>query len=177
MKTIYLTSENKAILTCPQCEKTQVIDATKFLKKDGPIKIKITFKCRRCYCGTEHALDCDGVNCKQGHTVAVLLERRRHYRKNVNLQGTIWDDKGKESPVVVLDISKKGLQIKLNRVGNIDVGSSLTVLFALDDPQRSKIEKDVIVRKKTTPDQLGVEFVSSDTYSSADKAIGFYLMN
>lgn len=177
MKTIYLTSENKAILACPQCEKTQVIDAAKYLKKDGPIKIKITFKCRHCYCGTEHATDCDGVNCKQGHTVAVLLERRRHYRKNVNLKGVLRDEKAKELSVLVLDISKKGLLLRLSEPRIYEVGSSLTVSFELDDPQRSKIEKDVIVRKKTAPDQLGVEFTSADTYSHADKAIGFYLMN
>jgi hypothetical protein len=78
---------------------------------------------------------------------------------------------------LVLDISKKGLLLRLREPRIYEEGSSLTVSFELDDPQRSKIEKDVIVRKKTAPDQLGVEFTSSDTYSHADKAIGFYLMN
>ena len=84
MKTIYLSSENKATLVCPQCEKAKVIDASKYLQKEGPIKIKFTFKCRHCYCGDEHADDCDGTDCKQGNTIAALLERRRYYRKNVN---------------------------------------------------------------------------------------------
>jgi hypothetical protein len=109
MKKIYLNSENKATLVCPQCDKANVIDATRYLKNDGPIKIKFTFKCRHCYCGTEHAVDCDGTDCKQGHTLVALLERRRHYRKSVNLTGTIRDERGKEALMMVLDISKNGL--------------------------------------------------------------------
>jgi hypothetical protein len=178
MKTIYLNSENKATLVCPQCEKAKIIDAGKYLQKEGPIKIKFTFKCRHCYCGEEHAVDCDGTDCRQGHTIAALLERRRYYRKNVNLNGKIKDERGMESPVKVLDISKKGLLLKLIRQGKYEVGDILTVLFELDDPQRSKINKEVVIRKMIAPDQLGVEFTTrADTYSHSDKAIGFYLMN
>jgi hypothetical protein len=178
MKTIYLSSENKATLVCPQCEKAKVIDATRYQQKEGPIKIKFTFKCRHCYCGTEHALECDGADCKQGHTIAALLERRRYYRKDVNLPGKIRDEHGKEASIKVFDISKKGLLFKLIYPGAYEVGEILTVLFELDDPQRSKINKDVVIRKKIAPDQLGVEFTSADTLiSHSDKAIGFYLMN
>ncbi len=178
MKTIYLSSENKATLVCPQCEKAKVIDAAKYLQKEGPIKIKFTFKCRHCYCGAEHAVECNGADCKQGHTIAALLERRRYYRKNVNLTGKIRDERGMEAPIMVLDVSKKGLLLKLNYPGTYEAGETLTVLFELDDPQRSKINKDVVIRKIIAPDQLGVEFTSADTLiSHSDKAIGFYLMN
>ena len=178
MKKIYLNSENKATLVCPQCEKAKVIDATRYLKKDGPIKIKFTFKCRHCFCGTEHAVDCDGTDCKQGHTLVALLERRRHYRKGVNLTGTIRDERGKEALMMVIDISKNGLLLKLNHPWTFEVGETLTVIFELDDPQRSKINKDVVIRKMIPPDQLGVEFTSADNnISHSDKAIGFYLMN
>jgi hypothetical protein len=178
MKTIYLSSENKATLVCPQCEKAKVIDASKYLQKEGPIKIKFTFKCRHCYCGAEHTVECNGADCKQGHTIAALLERRRYYRKNVNLTGKIRNEREMEAPIMVLDISKKGLLLKLNYPGTYEEGETLTVLFELDDPQRSKINKDVIIRKIIAPDQLGVEFTSADTLiSHSDKAIGFYLMN
>lgn len=181
MKTVYISSENTATLVCPQCEKAKVIDATRYLKNEGPIKVKFTFKCRHCYCGTEHAVECDGSDCKQGHTSAVLLERRRHFRKNVNLKGIIRDESGTEALIKVLDISKKGLQFKLIdpvNLGTYELGATLTVSFELDDPQRSKINKDVVIRKIIPPDQLGVEFTSADTFiSHSDKAIGFYLMN
>jgi hypothetical protein len=79
---------------------------------------------------------------------------------------------------MVLDISKKGLLFKLIHPGPYEVGDTLTVLFELDDPQRSKINKDMIIRKIIAPDQLGAEFTSADTLiSHSDKAIGFYLMN
>jgi hypothetical protein len=178
MKTVYLNIENKATLVCPQCEKAKIIDASKFVDKDGPIKIKFTFKCRHCYCGTEHADGCDGTNCKQGNTISALLERRKAYRKSVNLSGRIMDEQGKEALVKVLDISKNGLLFKLVDPGiTYEKGETLTVFFELDDPQQSKINKDVVVRKKIGADQLGVEFTRIDAYSQADKAIGFYLMN
>jgi hypothetical protein len=178
MKKIYISSENTATLVCPQCEKAKVIDATRYLKREGPIKVKFTFKCRHCYCGTEHALECDGTDCKKGHTLAVLLERRRYFRKNVNLKGIIKNESGVETPMIVIDLSKKGLLLKLIHPETYEQGETFTVLFELDDPQRSEIKKDVIVRKIIPPNQLGVEFTSADNFiSHSDKAIGFYLMN
>lgn len=177
LKKIYISSENTATLVCPQCEKAKIIDTTRYQNKEGPVKIKFTFKCRRCYCGTEHAVDCDGVNCKQGHTLVALLERRRHFRKSVNLEGHIRDNGGTEAPVKILDISKKGLLIKMYRPHSYEMGEALTVSFKLDDPQRSQINKKVFIRKIIPPDQLGVEFTSADNLiSHSDKAIGFYLM-
>jgi len=80
--------------------------------------------------------------------------------------------------MMVLDISKNGLLLKLSYPWTFEVGETLTVLFELDDPQRSKINKDVVIRKMIPPDQLGVEFTSADSnISHSDKAIGFYLMN
>ncbi len=177
MKKIYISSENTATLVCPQCDKAQILDVTRYKKKEGTIKIKFTFKCRHCYCGTEHAVDCDGTNCKQGNTLIALLERRRHFRKKVNLAGKIWDEDGTEAAVKILDISKKGMQFKVINPGTYEVGKKLTIAFELDDPQRSKINKNLVIRKIIPPDQLGVEFTSADNFiSHSDKAIGFYLM-
>jgi PilZ domain-containing protein len=178
MKKIYISSENTATLICPHCDKAKVIDATRYLKREGSIKVKFTFKCRHCYCGTEHAVDCDGTDCKQGHTLVALLERRKHFRKEVDLNGKIMDESGNEALINVIDISKKGLLFKLIGSGPYEVGEMLGVSFELDDPQRSKINKDVIIRKKISPDLLGVEFTSAvNLISHSDKAIGFYLMN
>ena len=95
----------------------------------------------------------------------------------MTLTGKIRNERGLEAPIMVLDISKKGLLFKLIHPGPYEVGDTLTVLFELDDPQRSKINKDMIIRKIIAPDQLGAEFTSADTFSHSDKAIGFYLMN
>jgi len=177
MKKIYISSENTATLICPQCEKAKIIDVTRYMNRKGPVKIKFTFKCRQCFCGTEHALDCNGTECKQGHTIVALLERRRHFRKEVNLGGKIRNARGMEAPVNVIDLSKKGLLFKLIRPEVYELGEVLTVSFELDDPQRSQIKKDVVIRKIIPPDLMGVEFTSAESLiSHSDKAIGFYLM-
>lgn len=178
MKKVYISSENTATLTCPHCEKTKVIDTAKYKRREGIIKIKFTFKCRQCYCGTEHAVGCDGTDCKQGHKMVAVLERRRHYRKKVNLPGKVIDGLKNTALINIRDISKKGLLLQVVSPKTFEVGETLTVSFELDDPQQTKIEKKIVIRKMLPPDLLGVEFTSAETLiSHSDKAVGFYLRN
>ncbi len=175
---VYVNSDNTATLVCPECQKAKIIDVSKYLKKEGPAKIKFTFKCRRCWCGEQHATTCDGITCRKGNTIVALLERRRHFRKKVSFPGKIWTDQGTEKSVQILDLSKKGLLIRLMTPGTYEAGEILTVSFKLDDPQRSKITKQIIIRKIIAPDQLGTEFTGSgSSISNSDGAIGFYLMS
>jgi hypothetical protein len=176
MKKVYISRDNTATLTCPHCEKTKVIDTTKYKKREGAIKIKFTFKCRKCYCGAKHAVGCDGSDCKKGHTMVALLERRRHYRKKVDLPGEVSDGRKNTALIRVRDISKKGLLLQIVTPKTFEVGESLTVSFELDDPQQTRIEKKIVIRKMIPPDLLGVEFTSPEiSISHSDKAIGFYL--
>lgn len=177
MKKVYISSENTAALSCPHCEKTKIIDTTKYKKREGPIKIKFTFKCRYCYCGKEHAIGCDGTDCKPGHTMVALLERRRHFRKKVDLPGKVTDKRNNVALVRIRDISKKGLLLQVVTPKTFEVGEIFTVLFELDNTQHTEIKKKIVIRKLLPPNLLGVEFTSADTLiSHSDKAIGFYLM-
>jgi len=176
MKKVYISSDNTATLTCPHCEKTKVIDTTKYKKREGPIKIQFTFKCRQCYCGTKHAAGCHGADCKKGHKMVALLERRGHYRKKVDLPGKVTDERKNAALVKVRDISKRGLLLQVVSPKTFEVGESLTVSFALDDPQHTRIEEKIIIRKMLPPNLLGVEFACSEVLCSPyDKAIGIYL--
>lgn len=176
MKKIYISSDNTATLTCPHCEKTKVIDTTKYKKREGPIKIQFTFKCRHCYCKNEHAVGCDGTDCRKGHKMVALLERRRYYRKKVDLPGKVIDGRRNIAQIKVRDISKKGLLLQIVTPKTFEVGERLIVSFELDDPQQTRIEKEIVIRKMIPPNLLGVEFTSPESLiSSSDKAIGFYL--
>jgi len=176
MKKIYISKDNTATLMCPHCEKTKVIDTTKYKKREGPIKIQFTFKCRQCYCGTKHAVGCDGTDCLKGHKMAALLERRRYHRKEVDLPGKVIDGRNHIARIKVRNISKKGLLLQIVTPKTFEVGDRLTVAFELDDPQQSKIEKKIVIRKMIPPNLLGVEFSSPEiSISPSDKAIGFYL--
>lgn len=176
MKKVYISSDDTATLTCPHCGKTKVIDTTKYKKREGPIKIQFTFKCRRCYCGTKHAVGCDGTECKNGHKMVALLERRRHYRKKVDLPGKVIDERKNAALIKVRDISKRGLLLQVVSPKTFEVGERLTVSFELDDPRHTKIEEKIIIRKMLPPDLLGVEFAGSEiVISPSGKAIGAYL--
>jgi len=170
MKKVYIGNENTVTLKCPHCEKTKVVDTTKYEKREGLVKIKITFKCRRCYCGAKHAVGCNGTDCKQGHTMVAWFERRIQLRKKVNLPGKVIDKLNNVAMIKVRDISQKGLMLQVVTPKTFEVGEILTVLFALDDPQNTEINKKIVIRKMRPPDLLGVEFTTADT-----KTIGFYL--
>jgi len=163
MKKVYISNENTATLTCPQCGKSKVIDTSKYKDREGPVKIKFTFKCRKCYCGKEHADGCDGTDCKKGHEMAAFLERRRDHRKKVDLPGKVIDGLKNEAQIKVRDISKKGLLLEIVTPKTFEIGETLTVSFEQDDPKQTKIEKIIVIRKMIPPNLLGVEFTSSDT--------------
>jgi PilZ domain-containing protein len=164
MKKVSVSNENAVTLTCPHCSKTKVIDTTKYKKREGPIKIKFIFKCRQCYCGTEHATSCNGTDCKQGHAMVALLERRRHIRKKVDLPGKVIDERKNVALIKVCNISKKGLLLQVVTPKTFEVGQTLTILFALDNTQKAEIQKKVVIRKMLPPDFLGVEFTSADIF-------------
>lgn len=159
MQKAFISSTNQITFSCPQCKNTRTVDVTKHKTLDKAVKIK--------------------VHCPCGHDYPVLLERRKQYRKAVNLPGTyirIYNQRRAGSgSMVVNDVSRKGLSIQVKDVTYMKIGDVLEVKFKLDDPKRSAILKEVIIRKIFEND-LGTEFVSIDPGNASDKAIGFYLM-
>lgn len=159
MQKAFISSTNQVTFTCPQCKSTRTVDVTKHKTLDKAVKIK--------------------VHCPCGHDYPVLLERRKQYRKAVSLPGTyvrIYNQRRAGSGnMVVNDVSRKGLSIQVKDVRYMKIGDVLEVEFKLDDPKRSAILKEVIIRKIFEND-LGTEFVSIDPGNASDKAIGFYLM-
>lgn len=177
MKTIYVTQDNKATISCPNCGKTKEVDVSKYMDIEKPVKIKYRFKCDKCNCGTRDCQGCDIKDCSFDHQNTVLLERRKFYRKSVNLNGKCRPNKGKEVTVVITDISRTGLKFKLymyNKEINID--DRLEIEFNLDDRSSTSIQKEVLVRKINGL-SVGAEFTTVQPYNRIDQAIGFYLMN
>lgn len=159
MQKAYITRDNRVTFSCPQCKGTRTVDVTKYKTLEKAVKIK--------------------VHCPCGHDYPVMLERRRQFRKSVSLPGTytrIYNHRRAGSgSMVVKDVSRNGLQIRVNDASYMNVGDILEVDFKLDDKKRSPIRKEVVVRKIVGYD-LGTEFISIDAGNASDKAIGFYLM-
>jgi len=159
MQKAFVASNNKVTFSCPQCKKVRTVDITKYKSLEKAVKIK--------------------VHCPCGHSYPVMIERRRQFRKAVSLPGTftrIYNHRqAGKGTMVVQDVSRNGLSIRVNDSAHMKIGDILDVVFTLDDTKRSRIEKEVVIRKIVGYD-LGTEFTSIDAGNASDKAIGFYLM-
>lgn len=139
---IFITKTGKATITCPECGKVKLMDVSRFAYADKPVSLKVTCTC--------------------GHGFSATLERRLHIRKNVGLKGKIIF-KDDIYMAEIIDISRMGLKIRSEKIMDIQKGEKIVVDFILDDPGKSKVEKEVIVRKINGTD-IGVGFVSQDHY-------------
>lgn len=175
MKSIYINSENKATIACPGCGREKTIDASKFMKRDGPVKIKYKFKCDHCARKLKKPNDLNPDD-TPAHTSIVVLERRKFYRKKVNLAGIFVDQRGKKGIIVITNLSRSGLKFSLKSPWPFQLEDKISVEFHLDNTQRTFIKKDSKI-KKIDDMVVSVKFSSTNTYSESDKSIGFYLMN
>lgn len=154
---IFINNENRTTVVCPKCGKSKSADVSDYLKFDKAIKVK--------------------CKCKCGYSYTFLLERRKNYRKNVNLPGTyvhVTSEKRiNRGLMTVKDISRTGLKLMFNRevIRNFNIGDTLRIEFRLDDRERSFIRKKVTI-KTFDGSYAGVEF---SWEQEDDKALGFYL--
>jgi len=155
---VFVTGNNMALFECPQCNKGKSVDVSKYKDLRQVVRIK--------------------VKCPCGHSYKVVLERRKHFRKDINFPGTYThvlpdynEDKG---GMTVKDLSRSGIKIKLSVEKDFKIGDILSVEFRLNDKQRSLIKKDAVIRKISNP-YFGLEFNALDSSDPSDKAIGFYM--
>lgn len=158
MQKVFITAENKATFTCPECERVRAVDVTQYKALDTAVRIKV-----KCPCGCHYP---------------VVLDRRLQYRRQVNLKGTYYQvADGRyvgKGPMIVSDVSRTGLKLGLKNGGRLNFGDKLFVEFHLDDLKRSFIQKEVVVRN-VHGSELGTEFISMAPSDPNMKAIGFYL--
>lgn len=159
MQKAFVSSNNKVTFSCPACRHTRTVDVAKYKTLEKAVRIKV-----HCPCGNDYP---------------VMIERRKQFRKVVSLPGNftrIYNGRrAGTGSMVVKDVSRNGLLIRVSDVAHMKVGDILEVEFKLDDNKRSLIVKEVIIRKIIGYD-LGTEFLSVDPGNASDKAIGFYLM-
>ena len=149
---VFLTKSGKAEFSCPECSKRKQMDISKFINVNKEIRLKITCKC--------------------SHIFSVILERRKHLRIDVHLPGVLIAGT-QQFPVIVKDISKQGLKIKTKKILNLNIDDKITIKFVLDDAQKSKVSKDIII-KKMDKTYIGTKFVSGEHY---DKFGAYLLFN
>lgn len=154
---VHVSGSNKATFICPQCQRAKTVDVSQYAKMSRAVKVNSSCSC--------------------GNKWTSILEKRRQYRKLVNLPGTyefIKDGKVLDrGGMKVTDISGGGVKLKLNVQRNLQVGDVIEIEFHLDDSKRTLIKKSVVVRN-VSGIFVGVAFRTADPY---DPVLGFYLMS
>lgn len=153
---VYLNEKNEATFLCKKCG----ISVTRELSKVIHAQTAIRIKCK----------------CKCGNVFRVLVERRRDYRKNVNLLGMCRylndADLTQKLLIKVLDISRKGLQFSINDMPGFTVGDKVLADFRLDDINYTEIKVKGAV-KRIRSKNVGVEITAIDR----PKKLAFYLIS
>lgn len=153
---VFLTDQNTSQFICSACNKYYVMDMSKYLDVPDVVKIK--------------------VKCKCGHSWGIVLEKRKFFRKKTNLRGRYrYQVTGKESvegDMMVIDISRTGLKLKIHGKHNLKDGDWIEVEFRLDNQVRSLIKRIVNI-KNVSGEYLGV---SLDEIKGFDPVIGFYML-
>lgn len=146
-------TDNLATFICPKCEVSRTANVKKLLKSE--IKIKINCKC------------------KCGHQFKAIIERRKFFRKDIELPGFFYSlNDQKKTFMVVWDISRSGCKLKINPMNNtFSAGERVYIEFNLDDSSNSLIRKEATIRTSKGK-YIGLEFDSIEQY---DK-LGRYLM-
>jgi PAS domain S-box-containing protein len=158
-QTVFPRDDGLIVLTCPHCGLQESVSVGQFEKLGSAVK----------------------VQCPCHKRFAAVLEKRRAYRKAVNLAGffTIAGEFGpydtKASiwgPMVVQNISKTGLRFLSKRVDLIRPGDCLMVRFNLDNSNKALIHKQVEVIS-INGEGVGCRFKGADRY---DITLGFYFI-
>jgi hypothetical protein len=175
MQKAYINADNIATIICPRCGKSSEIDASPYLHSPKAAQITFKFKCSACDCGHMSCQECEETNCQEGSSNVVQLERRKYFRKMVNLSGILFDREGRKHQVRLLDLSRTGIKMSMLTIRPIAVGQQYKVEFTLDDAKNSCLSKEIIIRKVVEKTATG-EFINDQNYDLDDKVIGFYLM-
>ncbi|OQX13399.1 MAG: hypothetical protein BWK80_42865 [Desulfobacteraceae bacterium IS3] len=160
-KKVFINNQNKAMFLCPACEKSRSLNVPGY-RNVGEV-IRITY---RCACGSSYDL---------------LLERRKFFRKDVNLPGVYYilgADKVKGS-MTVKNLSRAGLRLELKGEKHLKIGDKLLIGFCLDNNGKTVVKKKVVVRNMFGT-HIGAEFCAGKAGSTSDKdsdsAIRSYIM-
>lgn len=154
---VFVSKNRTANVTCPKCKKSVIKDVAGFMGLDRAVRLKYTCPC--------------------GEAFPLLLERRTYVRKQVNLKGRLFGqakDGGQQIvDMLVKDISRYGLKIKLLKKAELLVNQKVVIEFELDDKNKSLVNKEIKIRNFKPP-HVGADFLTHEHY---DKFGAYILFN
>jgi hypothetical protein len=156
-KKIFLSDDYSGTIYCDSCQRSFTVDLSRFVRMPKQPRIK-----SKCPCG---------------NSWTTVVEKRRHFRKTVNLAGEYkYRPQGRpagKGNVTVADISKSGIRLMFGKSPDFRIGDWMDLAFHLDDRNRSYVTKTVVVENICHP-YVGVSF---SPHESEDRTLGFYLFS
>jgi len=149
---VYINQDDTATFLCPKCEKMKGVDVSQVKGVGQAVRMQCTCTC--------------------GHVHTIILERRKFFRKEVDLPGHyILDGEFEKRPMTVKDLSRSGLKFELAVERDLKADDILWVEFRLDNKQQTLIRREVVVKAVLGNGMaIGAEFVSRDPDNPFDKA-------
>jgi hypothetical protein len=158
MQKVFISSDHTITFKCPKCNQPRTVDVSNYQNLEKVERVKVKCACKNIY--------------------YALIEKRKQFRKRTNFPGTfthiVSDTPKDKGTMIVTDVSRTGLKIKLNSKREFIIGDKIIVEFHLDDKSRSLIKKECII-KKDFGLEFGIEFISVHPSDPSDRAIGFYM--
>ena len=151
VKVVFAGSEATYEVACQSCGRKKTLRHEQLRHLRNPVRVK-------CGCGVIFDL---------------IFERRRFYRKKVQLDAQIFDvTSGKKvDDVTLVTISVGGVGF-VSHLDDIKPGDKFRVKFYLDDDSQALVEEEVMVRN-IIKGVIGAEFLQHDYYNFD---LDFYLM-
>lgn len=150
----HVRENNTATLICPACGAIKHIAAEKF--RFGRHTINVRCRCQQLF--------------------TVLLDFRRHYRKQTSLPGTyeIISEGGIGGGIIhINNISRSGVGFTVSGLHRIEKDQELLVEFQLNDKRKTTLKKRVLV-KSVRQNVIGCQFKDN---AEMERALGFFLQN
>ncbi len=158
-QSVFPRDDSLILLTCPRCGLQESVSVDQFYKLGNAISVLCP--CRKQF--------------------AAVLEKRRSYRKSVQLDGyfslkgdlgAVDADGSLWGPMVVKDLSKAGLRFSSEKADLVRPDDLLMVRFNLDNSNQALIHKPARVISIAN-NEVGCQFEGDDSY---DITLGFYFI-
>jgi hypothetical protein len=122
----YVDENNQAIIICHKCGINKNIDVTKFTDTHKRLKAK----------------------CKCSEVFRLVLDFRRHYRKNVRLAGEYFvQEKDERGEILIEDISMTGINFATLKPHNFSKDDLVELKFTFGNPMITRVQELVKITR------------------------------
>jgi hypothetical protein len=115
------------------------------------------------------------INCSCGKSYELVIEYRKAFRKKTSLPTIYWkiDPPDVFHNGTISDLTLEGCNLFVSDKHTLQQGNHIKLLFKLDNSNRTKIEKEAIIRR-INENYMGCQFVGKAAF---DPELGFYVQD